>query len=155
MEKKEKIVFTVIAAGVLVSGGLMATSIYDSIDHTQYAKIASPHPKSDFARAVKSKAPLLAIYYSHDCKDCKLVQDTVSDNVKKQEDNHSAIKYLVMDKRKTGKNFMIDNKVIETPTFQVRRGDKIIYQYAGTDKAKITDIIAGINPETKQPFDFN
>lgn len=150
-----------IQKGIMSIGVVVATVIggvslhqYQKSDHSEYAKISTKSPKSAFSTATKSKTPTIAVYYSHDCKDCLSVADTVSSLISKNE-NKNGINYLVMDKLTTGSDFMKENGVTETPTFQVRQGKTVIYQYAGTDKTKIKNILNGQNPETKENFDFN
>lgn len=153
MNKKQKIITT----GVIVLAGLGATGGtigYLDADHTEYAKIASSHPKSDFEHYVKTETPAIVIFFSHDCKDCLSVQGTVASAVEKHQKS-SDIKILAIDKMDTGKDFMLKNGVTETPTFQYRIGNKVYYQYSGTDKKKIKTILSDINPDTNKAFSEN
>lgn len=152
MNLKQKWITTGVTA--LAGFGLVGGAIqYHNADHTEYAKIASNNPKSEFNKVVKNKTPAIIIFFSHDCKDCLSVQSTVTNTVEKY-DNKTGIKILAIDKLDTGKQFMLDNGVTETPTFQYRQGKKVYYQYSGVDKQKIKMILSGINPDTKQPFEI-
>ena len=138
---------TVLASFVIIGGAFQ----YHNADHTEYAKIASNNPKSEFDQIVFNKTPAIVIFFSHDCKDCLSVQDTVTETVKKYS-NKNGIKILAIDKLDTGKQFMLNNGVTQTPTFQYRQGKNVYYQYSGTDKNKIETILSGINPDTQEPF---
>mgnify|MGYP004706954701 CR=1 FL=1 len=150
MNLKQKLIIT--STTVLASIGIVGTGVhYINEDHTEYAKIASNNPKKEFNNIVKNETPAIVIFFSHDCKDCLSVQSIVTKTVEKYEKT-SDFKILAIDKLDTGKDFMIENGVTETPTFQVRQGNKVYYQYSGTDKNKIKTILSGINPDTKEPF---
>lgn len=138
---------TALAGFGIISGAVQ----YHDADHTEYAKIASNNPKSEFNKIVTNKTPAIVIFFSHDCKDCLSVQGTVTNAVEKYS-NKNGIKILAIDKLDTGKQFMLNNGVTQTPTFQYRQGTKVYYQYSGTDKNKIKTILSGINPDTKEPF---
>lgn len=154
INKDMKIGLTAIGATIAVLGSGVGYHQYSKQDHSDYAKVATAHPQQTFNRVVKQKVPAIVVFYSHDCQDCLSVQETVSKTIAKEQEN-SNFKFVVADKVETGSQFLKDNGIKETPTFQVRKGNTIIYSYSGTDKTHITKILKGINPDTDQPFEIN
>ncbi len=88
--------------------------------------------------------------YRPSCQDCKKVRKTVVPALHELNKTQNVITLNVDDNAIA--TLVRNQGILHTPSILVKRHNKTIYQYQGTNKAKWKKIVKGINPTTNKKF---